>query len=860
MTKSTKAFLLGVSALGALAAPELALAQETSADSGEEIIVTGTRVQGRSRLDTIAPVDVISSQALSQGGTTELNQALSVALPSFNFPRPAITDGTDSLRPATLRGLAPDQALVLVNSKRRHASALVNVNNSVGRGAAAVDLNTIPTAAIGTIEVLRDGASAQYGSDAIAGVLNVRLREADSGGGITVTYGQRNSTVEAPAAAPSAALAGYPTPNWTIAADDIRRDVEDGETTTVSGWIGLPLGDNGFVTLSAQYKDQGRTIRSGADARQQYPLVSGAYDPREQTIERINGAFGDPEIEEYTGFVNAGLDVGAVELYGWASYQTRDSSSGGFFRRPIQAALPFATGGAPAASQNILSVYPNGFLPLITPTIDDLAAGGGARFDVAGWDVDASLVYGNNRFEFGVENSINVTLGPTSKTSFYAGALEYDQLVANLSAVRGFDVGLASPLNVAAGIEARQETYQLEAGEPDSYRDGGYRVETGRPAVPGAQVFPGFQPSNEVDEDRTAVGAYVDLEVNLTDALSVSGAVRAEDYSDFGSNVTGKVAARYDFTDSFAVRGAASTGFRAPSLQQSFFGSVATNFVNLGGTAGLTPLQVLHTPATSAVARSLGGQPLEAEESTNFSLGVVTRAGGFSFTADAYFIEIEDRIVLSENLGAGSTATDAALRAIVQAANPNADAARFFINGVDTETLGLDLVGSYRWNSDSIGDFVFTASANFNQTVITALPTQPAGILPVGVPAPTLFGRIQQIALEDGQPKEKVAFSTDWDYGPLGATVRATYYGAVVSPATTPSGDVFLGQKTLWDVEGRYDIGDHVGLAFGVENLFDEYPDGTPPSINTSGTQPYSSYSPFGFNGRYLYGRVSLSW
>ena len=858
MTVSHRALLFGLGALGVWAAATPAMAQEAPAEAavetGDEIVVTGTRVQGRSRLDTVAPVDVITADSLARSGTTEVNQALAYQLPSFNFPRPAITDGTDTVRPATLRGLAPDQTLVLVNSKRRHATALVNVNGSIGRGSSSVDMNTIPTGAISSVEVLRDGASAQYGSDAIAGVLNVRLREAREGGAVTVSYGERITTVETSTGAPSG-NAGSPAPTWTVDPNLIKREVQDGRVITTSGWVGLPLGADGYLTISGEYKDQESTKRGAPDMRQQYALIAGAYDPRETTINRLNSAYGDPELEQYTIFANAGVDLGGAELYGWGSYQNRDAISAGFWRRSVQAALP---GAPPPASQNIVSVYPDGFLPLIHPVVTDYEAAGGLRFAAAGWDFDASVVYGANEIEYGVDNTLNVSIGPTSKRSFDAGTLTYDQLVGNFSAVNSIPVGfLASPLNVAVGIEARRESYQIEAGEPDSYRQGGYQVEPGRVAVPGAQVFPGFQPINEVDEDRTAIGAYLDLEANVTEAFLVSGALRVEDYSDFGSSVTGKLAARYDFNDAFAIRGAASTGFRAPSLQQSFFGSTATNFVNL---PPLTPLQVLHVPATSSVARALGGKPLTAEESENFSLGAVARGGRFSATVDAYVIKIQDRIVLSENLGAGSTATDAAIRAIVQAANPSVDAARFFINGVDTESFGVDVVLSYRLPTDAAGNWEFTLGANVNQTDITKLPTQPAGVLPPGTPAPTLFGRVAQITLEDGQPKEKVTFQTTWDYGFFGATFRGTYYGAVVSPGTTPAGDIFLGQKTLFDLEGRFNVAKGFQFAVGAENILDEYPDSTPASINTSGATSFSSYSPFGFNGRFVYARATYSW
>jgi iron complex outermembrane receptor protein len=867
MSLSKNAFLVGLGVLGFAALSTPAIAQDAPAadDAGvraDEIIVTGTRVQNRSRLDTIAPVDVITAESLANTGTTEINQALAVALPSFNFPRPAITDGTDTVRPATLRTLAPDQTLVLVNSKRRHAAALVNVNGSVGRGAAAVDMNTIPTAAIGSIEVLRDGASAQYGSDAIAGVINVRLKEASAGGGVNVTVGQRFTDLETrPAAAPSGAA-------WSV---NNRRSVEDGLTWTVAGWTGLSLGDTGFLTLTGEYRDQEETIRAAPDTRQQYPLTAGAFDTRETTINRVNSWYGDPRLEQLSFFANAGMELqGGANFYGWFSYQERDALSAGFFRRAIQERAP----GTVAASQNIISIYPNGFLPKINAVSEDWSGAAGVDFDLAGWAADASLVYGRNELSFGVRDSLNVTLGPNNpKRSFDAGSLVYDQVVANFSLVNGFEVGLASPLNVALGVEARRESYQINAGEPDSYIDGGWRLNTTTnlfgqppslapltagfaPAVPGAQVFPGFRPSNEVDEERTAVGAFVDLEASLTDALLVSGAVRAESYSDFGESITGKLAARYDVSEGFALRASASTGFRAPSLQQSFFTATATNFV------GGVPLQILTTPATSSLAVSLGAKPLDAETSENYSAGFVLRTedGGFSLTGDAFHIKIEDRIVLSENLGATATAPDPAIRTFVSTAFPGTDAARFFLNGVDTETTGFELVAAWKWQTD-IGDFDTTISGSHANTKVTRVPVA-TGALATFSPAPVLFGRVARLTLEDGQPKEKVTFQTVWDGGILGATVRGTFYGSVIEPGGAANGsqDIPLGEKFLWDVEGRWTATPGLVLTLGAENLFDEYPDATPPSLNATGSLSYSRYSPFGFNGRYVYARAAYSW
>src|SRR6185436_14219155 len=412
----------------------------------EQIVVTGTRVPDRSATETAVPVDVVSGETLSNVGVTEINQTLSVMLPSFNFPRPGLADGTDTIRPATLRGLSPDQTLVLMNSKRRHASSLVNVNGTIGRGAAAVDLNTIPSAIVQSIEVLRDGASAQYGSDAIAGVINVRLKQDREGGNVMAAYGARDFDYDVPVSPPPAG-ATWPAPS-TIGSSGT-----DGESLTVSGWKGLGFGDTGFLTLAAEYKDQERTERGGYDFRQQYPLVGGAFDPREATFDRFNAWYGEPELEQLTVFANGGGELeGGVYLYGWASYQDRESRSAGFFRRALD-------------DRNVIQIYPDGFLPIIAPVVTDFSGAAGVAWTAGGWDLDSSQVYGKNKMEFTIENTLNRSLGTASQTQFDAGGFDYDELVLNVSAVRAFDVGLASPLNVATGLEARDENYEIFAGE-----------------------------------------------------------------------------------------------------------------------------------------------------------------------------------------------------------------------------------------------------------------------------------------------------------------------------------------------------------------------------------------------------------
>lgn len=811
----------------------LALAQQSNTSETEEkaerieqIVVTGTRVAGRSVSDTAVPIDIVSAESLTRAGSTELNQVLSTALPSFNFPRPGLTDGTDTVRPATLRGLGPDQSLVLVNSKRRHSASLVNVNGSVGRGSSAVDLNTIPTAAIGSVEVLRDGASAQYGSDAIAGVLNVRLREASEGGNFTTSYGWRESTYTTPTTPPPAGA------TWSAPAN-IERSRTDGETLTLSGWRGFDLGNNAFLTVSAEYKDAERTERGGWDYRQQYPLVNGQFDERETFFNRFSAWYGEPELEQFTLFANAGKTLDNGKIYGWLSYQDREARSAGFYRPAND-------------SRNIPEIYPNGFLPIIAPDVTDASAAVGYEFDVGEWTIDTSLVWGQNRMAFTIENTLNRSIGPLSKTEFDAGGFRYGQAVFNLSGVRSFNVdGLASPLNVATGIEMRRERYSIFAGEPDSWRNGGVLF-NGAPTPSGAQVFPGFRPSNEVRETRRAVGAYVDLEANLTDNMLGSVAVRAEDYSDFGSNVTGKAALRYDFTDNFAIRGSLQNGFRAPSLQQQNYTATSTNFIN-----GV-PFDITTFPVNDPVAQALGAQALDAEESVNYSLGTVFRVGGVSVTIDGYRIDIDDRIVLSENLTAANVRDYLTSQGFI-----GIGGGRFFINGVDTETQGVDVVINWSLPTDKLGLFDFTLVGNYNETKVTSVPE--TSQLSALNPAPTLFGRVNVLTFEKGTPKDKYGATVNWSFDNLSATLKATRYGEVLAPGTTPATDFILSPKTLVDLEARYEFNDNWTLAFGADNIFDQYPDAFPINLNTTGATSFSNYSPFGRSGRLFYGRVAYN-
>lgn len=766
----------------------------------DDIVVTGTRVVGRTRLDTASPVDVLSGEALRGQGTTELGQALSNIAPSIDFPRSAAVDATDSVRPATLRGLSPDQTLVLINGIRAHTSAVLNTNGSVGRGAAAFDLNTIPTVALESAEVLRDGASAQYGSDAIAGVLNLRLRQARSGGGATLSFGEYVTQVDS---------------------NNSRRTVHDGETFNASVWQGIAIGSEGFLTLSADYLNRGRTSRGEIDSR--------------VTPARVTSRFGDPEQEQYTLFANFGVPIGADwQFYGFGGYQNRDSTSG---------ALP----RVPSNANSVPAIYANGFTPLINVKSDDINSALGVRGTVGEWAVDVNASYGRNTVTFFTKQSLNSTYGAASPTSFYDGRLIYDQWTGGIDVTRKLDFGDDRNLNVAFGVEGRREGFKQEAGDPASYDRGplGGNVLLGN----GAQGFQGFRPQDAGSNSRTNVGAYLDLEGQVA-GLTVGAAGRYEHYSDFGGNGTGKVSLRYDFSPAFALRATGSTGFRAPSLQQSFYSFTQSTSLIVPPATTATIVDVRTFPAASAEAAALGAKPLRPEKSTNFSVGGVFRVGGFDFTVDAYHIKVRDQIALSENL----TTNVAAVNAIL--APFGVGGGRFFVNGIRSTAKGVDVVAHYRIRTASAGNFDLTAAGNYNEVRITDVPV-------TTIPGVTLFTQQRITSLERGTPRVKGTFSADWSRGKVGATARASFYGNTIQPAASTVNYAYTGQHTLIDLEGRVTILKQGTLAIGANNLFDVYPDAVPSTNGSNynaGATPFPYYSPFGFNGRYLYARFGLKW
>lgn len=862
---------LGSTAAFAQSAPPAGTAAAEADDPSQQIVVTGTRRNDRTVADSPVPVDVITVESLTKSGFTETSRLLNELVPSFNFPQPSITDGTDVIRPATLRGLSPDQTLVLINGKRRHTTALLNINGSVGRGSAAVDINMIPQIAIGRVEVLRDGAAAQYGSDAIAGVINFQLVNARHGGRASVTYGKYVSDVNniPEVTGLTTNAAGQPTTaadgTYNLNTTGKDRHVEDGRTVTYAATFGLPLGEEGYFDVAAEYQDRNPTNRTGYDPRRQYALIGTAVDPREFTFNRLSHIYGDARTSDMKLFANAALPLGdAVELYGFASYGFRDGKSAGFYRIPSDA-------------RNLTAIYPNGFLPYINTDLNDVAGTGGLRGDVGGFHYDLSGGYARNRIKFFITNTLNRSLGAASPQAFRAGSLVYDQAMANLDVSHEVTVGFLSKLTIAGGAEYRKENFQIKAGDPLSYANGTAG------GAPGAQVFPGFQPvigGQRVDgrNGRHNWSAYLEADASVTDRIDLQLAGRYEDYSDFGHDWNGKAAARFEVVKGFAIRGAASTGFRAPSLQQQFYAAQATNNVN-----GLL-LDTVTLPVNNPVAIALGARPLKPETSVSYSVGAVFDAvPRLNVTVDAYQVSIDDRIVVTDNLTATRTGTTPsgtnpglAIAQILNAAGfSTVNAARFFVNGVDTRTRGLDAVATYRMPLAG-GRLQATAGFNYNKTKLNRILAAPGPL--ANVPGLVLFGRQEQLRLTDGQPRTKINLGLDFDKDWLGFTARTNRYGKVLAAGselvsgTGIFNDVLLKAKWITDAEIRAKLGgDRFELAIGANNLFDVYPTKVPTGLagttaagvnvfypTTSYVTPYSAFSPFGFNGRYLYARGAV--
>jgi len=775
---------------------------------GQEITV-GSRAVGAEQQKAV-PVDVIPREQIETSPSTETNQIIQKLAPSFNFPRPTISDGTDSVRPATLRGLGPDQLLVMLNGKRRHASALVNANNTVGRGSSGVDLNAIPATAIESIEILRDGAAAQYGSDAIAGVINLVMKSS---------------------------------------AEPLQLDVKGGSTTHGDGQMlntalsgGFALG-RGAVFLAGEHRTRYATNRALPDPRDQ--IVAG--DAGNNPVKQPNTHWGDSYARDVMLFGNLNLPVTEDSkqiFYAFGGFSNRHGSHGGNYRRALQA-------------QNWTQIYPLGFLPLIEPRVVDGSLNAGARGERASWFYDLSAGYAKNKFDFYVTDSLNTSLGPSlppNQTRFYAGSLGDDQTTVNLDLSRQFTVGLAGPLNVGVGAEFRRDGFNEKAGEPNSYIDGGHADRFGGKATPGAQVFPGFQPSNEVDVSRNSKALYVDLEGDVLQRFRLGVAGRYENFSDFGSTTNGKITARYSPIKQLIFRGSASTGFRAPSLNQGYWSAISTNFLLNPATGQVEPFQTGTYRVNSAIARALGAKPLKPEKSKNLSAGAVWQPlNNLELTADYFHIDIDDRIVYSGNFN------QAQIQPLIQPLGANA--ARFLTNAINTRTNGYDLVGNYHQPLLG-GRMDLSAAYSNNKTKIVGEVATPAQLAGLGE---VLFDRQERRRFECGQPKDNIRLLQGWNQGAFNVTARESRYGEFCSFTLNPLDDQIYAARWLTDAEVSY-VWSRYTFAVGAENLFDQFPDQNryfrTPGVFTqqinNGVSTYPINTPFGMNGRFVYTRVSL--
>ncbi|MGO1328866.1 MAG: TonB-dependent receptor plug domain-containing protein [Idiomarina loihiensis] len=797
----------------------VASAQQDSAQDVEEVIqVVGSRLSMRTATDGAAPVDIISAEDLAATGMTDTAKALQYAVPSFNFPSSSITDGSDAVRPASLRGLSPDHTLVLVNGKRRHSSALVHLNGTTGRGSSNVDLNAIPMAAIKRIEVLRDGAAALYGSDAIAGVINIVLKDNAQGGSASLQLGQTHKG--------------------------------DGEQWRASASTGFAVGEDGALTVSGELHHKNRTNRAGPDTRQQYPsLPDGSDDPREETFDRQSFHIGAAEYENASLFANFDMTLGDGRLYAFGGMSDRKSESGAFYRRAIQNG---AYGDAPG--QTLPEIYPEGFLPILAPDVKDYSAYAGYEWYLGEWTLDFSGGYGRSEFQYNVENSLNASLGPEmTPTSFDAGTLKNEETSITFDAQRFVPFVNNSDLSIAFGVSYRDNTYEIEAGQEESYIKGNYEAGYAiNGFAGGSQGFTGFRPDAEVDQSRDNVGVYLETENQLTTDFMWGAAVRYEDYSDFGNNTSWKVSGRYDITDRIAVRGALNTGFRAPSPQQLYFTTISTltNEVN-----GETILQQSGTfNSLSPITEALSIPDLQSEESESVSAGIVWNGyDGLAITLDYFQINIDDRIILSNQVVAEDSPQVAQALSTVSAEN-----ARFFINAVDTKTEGLDIVASKTFNLNAFGELKAQLAYGFNNTEIESINLPPLfdGIESV------LFDYDEKVRMTDSTPDHSGSIGFTHSLGNWRTDVRFNYFGTYIigdydSGETAEEANESYGPNWITDISVRYAFSDQLSLVVGGQNIFSEYPEEQPvqSAFDTIFKYPNTN-SPIGFNGGYFYSEV----
>jgi len=863
-----KSKLFGASALAlgaalasnaAHAADAAATASATDTSTVGELIVTGTRQTGVKAEDSAAPIQVVGGTALAHVGQPDVIQALAQNLPSFN----AEATGGDTANltlAAALRGLNPNDTLVLINGKRRHPTGNLHVDPSNFQGAATPDLSLIPVGAIDHIEVLQDGAAAQYGTDAIAGVINIILKDKDHGGVLSGTGGQY--------------YAG------------------DGTTGAGSFNVGLPLTSKGFVNLTGEVRFHDFSHRGGADRRVQNldgTLKSGdnAIDaagvPFAAQFPNINLINGDAQSTVYNGFYNAGYDLtDDIQLYSYGSYSHRTASSYENYRVPskVTTSLPGKT-AVP---------FPYGFDPREALVEDDFSFTGGAKGKLAGWAWDLASTYGHDKDRISTLDTANASLYAdtgVTPTNFYDGSFTSAEWTTNLDVSRDFAVGLASPLNVAFGGEARWSKYAIGRGDPLSiYKEGG-------------QSFPGFQPTDAGSHTRTNYAGYIDLAADVVKGLHVDLAGRVEHYSDFGTTAVGKLTARYDFNPMFAIRGTIANGFRAPTLAEEYYS--ATNVA--------PTFAVVQLPANSPAAAAAGFSPLKPEESTNYSIGFVAHpVQNLQVTLDLYQISIKDRIVATGTLlgiagvidhidqgqplpGGGTCVTEGGCNKvpnIVSTGVLNAIAAHgnvldpgvtyvgisVFTNGANTRTRGIELTATYASDFGEFGHVDWSAAFNYNETTVTKQFPLPGIVSVPNIGQTTLLGPTALSLLTTAAPKTKVVLGAYWTYHRWSVNLRENIYGPsseIVSTDGTGNNGVWerIGTTGITDLDIGFKINDQLKIDMGANNLFNHKPPTTPNvSDGSGGVRPadganvYNAplgFSPFGINGGYYYGRVTYT-